>query len=165
MLQPIVRRTWAPRGITPVHRSWARHDRLSVISALTLSPKRRRIGLYFSIHRDNIHANATLQFIRRIRRQLGGRKLLLVWDRLNVHRSAATQLTKTDAIKIEWLPAYAPDLNPVESIWRQTKYADLANLLPVDLNHLEAEVIVSLLFQRDDQERLAAYFRHSGLPI
>ncbi len=39
MLQPVVRRTWAPRGETPVHRSWDRHDRLSVISAITVSPR------------------------------------------------------------------------------------------------------------------------------
>jgi hypothetical protein len=54
MLQPLVRRTWAPRGETPVHRTWDRHHRLSVISALTVSPNRRRLGLYFSMHDANI---------------------------------------------------------------------------------------------------------------
>src|SRR5258708_6050869 len=88
MLQPLVRRTWAPRGQTPVHRSWDRHDRLSVISALTVSPKRHDVRLFFTIKRDHIRTPEAVDFIRSIRREIGG-KLLLVWDRLNVHRSAA----------------------------------------------------------------------------
>jgi len=164
MLQPVVRRTWAPRGETPVHRSWDRHDRLSVISALTISPKRRRIGLYFSIHRDNIRAKEAGRFVRQLRRQLG-RKLLLVWDRLNTHRSAAPALARSGTIAIEWLPAYAPDLNPVEAVWRHAKYADMANFIPDDLHHLEAELIVSLAYQRRDEGLLRGFFRHAGLPL
>ena len=163
MLQPVVRRTWAPRGQTPVHRSWHRHDRLSVISALTISPRRRRIGLYFSVHSDNIRAKEATQFVRRLRRQLGGGKLLLVWDRLNTHRSAAPQLTRADAISIEWLPPYAPDLNPVEAVRRHAKYADLANFIPDDIVHLHAELAVSLTRQRRDRYLLRGFFSHAGL--
>jgi transposase len=148
-----------------VHRSWDRHDRLSVISALTISPKRRRISLYFSIHSDHIRAKEAGQFVRRLRRQLGGGKLLLVWDRLNTHRSAAPRLAQSGAISIDWLPPYAPDLNPVEAVWRQAKYADLANFIPDDIHHLEAEVAVSLMFQRRDPDLLGSFFRHAGLPL
>ena len=42
MLQPLVRRTWAPKGKRPVLYCWDRHDRLSVIAGLTLSARRRR---------------------------------------------------------------------------------------------------------------------------
>ena len=41
----------------------------------------------------------------------------------------------------------------------------MANLIPDDLNDLEAEVTVSLLFQRRDPDLLSGYFRHAGLPI
>jgi transposase len=37
-LQPLVRRTWAPKGETPVHYSWDRHDRLSVIAGICFFP-------------------------------------------------------------------------------------------------------------------------------
>lgn len=52
MLQPLVRRTWAPRGQTPIQYNSDRHDRLSVISALTVAPVRQRLGVYFLIDRD-----------------------------------------------------------------------------------------------------------------
>jgi transposase len=164
MLQPVVRRTWAPRGVTPIHRSWDRHDRLSAISAITVSPKRHRLGLFFSIQRENVHASDATRFVRRLRRQLS-RRLLLVWDRLNVHRSAAPRLTRRASVEIAWLPPYAPDLNPVESVWRHAKYADMANLLPADLDHLETELIVSLANQGRNKSLLRSYFHHAALSI
>lgn len=165
MLQPLVRRTWAPRGETPIHRSWDRHDRLSVITAITVGPVRRRLGLYFEVHDDNIHAPEARRFIRRIRRQLGGKKLLLVWDRLNVHRSAGKHLTRGDGIVIEWLPPYAPDLNPVEHVWLRTKYIDLANFLPDDVLHLHAEVATSLTMLRSQRNLMLSFFDHAGLTL
>ena len=61
MLQPVVRRTWAPRGQTPIQYSWDRRDRLSVISAITVLPQFRRLGLYFNVFDHNI---VTGQFSR-----------------------------------------------------------------------------------------------------
>ena len=91
MLQPLRRRTWAPRGQTPIHRAWRRHDRLSVLGALTLSPLQKRIGIYLSYQQENFRAPSVVQFVRHLHRQLGC-KLILVWDRWSVHRSAAREL-------------------------------------------------------------------------
>ena len=54
MLAPTVLRTWAPRGQTPRLRHWARHDRVSVLSALSVSPLRQHLGLYYQWHHHNI---------------------------------------------------------------------------------------------------------------
>jgi hypothetical protein len=64
MLQPLVRRTWAPRGQRPVMYCWDRRDRLSVIAGLTLSAVRRRVGLYFAVHRRNVTTPEVLAFVR-----------------------------------------------------------------------------------------------------
>ncbi|MFH1417667.1 MAG: IS630 family transposase [Planctomycetota bacterium] len=128
MLQPVVRRTWAPRGQTPVHHSWDRHDRLSAISALTVSPRRRRLGLYFDIHEHNIGTEEVESFICWLQRRFPN-GIILVLDRLSAHRSAAKRLVARYGcrVDVEWLPPYAPELNPVEQVWDHTKYADLAN--------------------------------------
>ena len=91
MLQPLVRRTWAPQGQTPVMYSWDRHDRLSVIAGLTLSARSGRIGLYFGIHKTNVTAEEVEMFLRQVQRSLG-RKLIVVMDRWAVHRKAAKAL-------------------------------------------------------------------------
>jgi hypothetical protein len=53
MLTPLARRTFAPRGETPIQKCWNRHDRLSAISAITVSPERHRLGLYFQLIEPN----------------------------------------------------------------------------------------------------------------
>ena len=78
-LQPVNRRTWAPRGQTPVQRAWDRYDRLSVISAVTLSPQRRHIALPFQIHTDNIRTAEMVSFVKELRRSLR-RPLIIVLD-------------------------------------------------------------------------------------
>ncbi len=131
MLQPVVRRTWAPRGQTPLLRQWDRRDRLSVISALTVAPRRRRFGLYWALYRHNIRNAEVLRFLQALRRHLP-RGFTLIWDRSRPHRATrvVTWLAQSRRIVVEWLPAYAPDLNPVEHVWSHTKYGDLANFAP-----------------------------------
>jgi len=163
MLQPVVRRTWAPRGETPVLDCWDRHDRLSVISALRISPQRRRLGLHFDIFDHNIITEDAVEFVAELVRRFG--KITLVWDRWQVHRSAARQLKVRFGrrIHIEWLPAYAPELNPTEYVWGHTKSADLANFIPDDVLHLGQSIARSLRNTRQDQTLLRSFFQHAKL--
>jgi len=166
MLQPVVRRTWAPRGQTPIQYSWDRRDRLSVISAITVSPRRRRLGLYFDILDHNIATDDFEMFVEGILRRLQ-RAITLVMDRWQVHRSAAQRLLRRfpEKVEIEWLPAYAPDLNPVEQVWNRTKYTDLANYVPDDLLSLGQAVAGSIRHTRSQTPLLQSFFRHCKLEL
>lgn len=166
MLQPVVRRTLAPRGHTPVLDCWDRHDRLSVISALSLAPQRQRLGLYFDIHDHNIRADDVYRFIQSVRGRLR-RKIILVLDRWSVHRAAVRKLLQRHArsIDIELLPAYAPELNPTEQVWNHTKYADLANYIPDDIHELGVEVAGSMLETRTKPGLLRSFFNWAGLEL
>ena len=166
MLQPVRRRTWAPRGRTPVQKSWDRRDRLSVEGALTVAPQRRRMGLYFRIHSRNICFEQTLGFLTLLHRHLG-RAFILVLDRYNVHRKAVRLLREKHPkwFDAEWLPAYAPELNPVEQVWNHSKYSDLANFIPDDVGHLHREVDVSIRGQRHNTGLLRAFFKHAKLRL
>ena len=167
MLQPVVRRTWAPRGQTPVQWEWDRHDRLSVISALSLSPRRRRLGLYWEIHHQNIRGEQVVGFLRLLRRHLG-RKIILVLDRWSVHRAAVVRRFlqgHCKSIEVEWLPSYAPELNPVEQVWNHAKYSDLANVAPANLPELDSLVRSSILNARGQQGLLRSFFRTAKLRL
>ena len=166
MLQPVVRRTWARRGQTPVHRTWDRHDRISAIAAITVSPVRRRLGLYFRLQDDNFRTPAIVSFVRHVRRHVGPR-LLVVWDRLNAHRTASNQLTRHfgNNVQTHLLPGYAPELNPVEQVWSHTKYAELANNIPDDITQLWNDVSTSLSRKRKKPALLKAFFRHARLTL
>ncbi len=166
MLQPVCRRTWAPRGQTPILRQWDRRDRLSVISALTVAPRRRRFGLYWALHRDNIRSAEVLRFLQALRRHLP-HGFTLIWDRHRPHWATCvtTWLAKYPRIVVEYLPPYAPDLNPVEPVWSHTKYSDLANFAPEDLTTLEAAVLGALSDTRANRTLLAAFVRAAGLEL
>ena len=166
MLQPVMRRTWAPRGCTPILKSWDRHDRLSVISALTVAPKRRRLGLHFHIQDCNVKWPHVYRFVRSVMIAVR-RPIVLILDRLNAHRAAVRRLKERfgNRIQVEWLPPYAPELNPVEHVWGHTKGADMANLVPSDIDDLEHHARESLSAKKYSPDLLRSFFRHAGLEL
>jgi len=164
MLQPLVRRTWAPSGQTPVMYSWDRHDRLSVVAALTLAARRRQIGLYFAVYASNVTAVEVEAFLREVRRHLR-RPLIVILDRWSVHRKAAKALAGGDWCRVEWLPPYAPDLNPVEHVWGHTKYGDLATYIPEDLADLRVELDGSMTQTRRRPKLLRSFFHAADLEL
>jgi len=162
-----VRRTYAPRGETPILRAWDRRDRMSAVSAITVSPKRRRLGLYFTLLPDdeNVHAEDVVQFLRLLRKHVGP-KMTVVWDRSNTHdRSRAVRkfLRWNPGVRTERLPGYAPDLNPDEGVWDYTKYAKMPNLAPRDIGHLRRKLTYELKRLSHRPDLLASFIRHSKL--
>lgn len=165
MLAPTVLRTWAPRGQTPWLRHWARHDRVSVISALSVSPVRQRLGLYYQWHHHNIRRVEVCAFLSHLLRHLRG-PVIVLWDRLRLHRLPAVQdlCRRVPRLRLEYFPAYAPELNPDEHVWAQTKKR-LANGSPEDRYRLALAVIEALEECRASQSRLRACVTHTGLSL
>jgi len=166
LLQPLNRRTWAARGMRPVQYASQRHDRLSVIGSLSLSPRSRRIGIAFSVQDENVRTPHAMAYLRGLHRQLR-RPLIVVLDRLNVHRAAVRELRQAGAkwLHVEWLPPYAPDLNPVEAIWGHAKCSDLANFVPDNIDHLRDAVIESVGDLEWDERLKHSFFQTAKLPL
>lgn len=68
-------------------------------------------------------------------------------------------------VAVAWLPAYPPELNPVEQVWNQMKYSELANYLPTNLEALCDEVGVSLASKRRQPALLQSCFRYAQLTL
>jgi transposase len=166
MLQPVRRRTWAPSGQTPVLRAWDRHDRLSAVGLMGVSPARHRLSLYFYLSPQNVDTDLLVWLLRLLHHHYG-RHVIVVWDGLKAHRSAAAYFTKhhPDWFTFEPLPPYSPELNPVEQCWNHTKYTDLANFIPDDLDDLHEAIDTSITQQSKDQELLSSYFAYSKLAL
>lgn len=166
MLQPLVRRTWAPMGRTPLLEQWDRRDRTSVITALALSPGRRRVRMFFKLLDHNAKAEDFVWLLNDLRLELG-RKLHVVWDNLGAHRRAENFFHD---IAWPWarfhrLPPYAPELNPVEHVWTTGKWGPLANAPPEDLDDLNRQVNAELARQADHQRLLRGHFHWAGLEL
>jgi hypothetical protein len=83
----------------------------------------------------------------------------------SAHRKAIRLLQEQhpDWIEVVWLPAYAPELNPVEMVWNHSKYGDLANFLPEGIDHLREAVSASLERMETETALLLSCFRYTGL--
>lgn len=167
MLTPLLRRSWGPRGETPVLHDRMRNRRhVSAIGAISISPVRKRLNWYMHLHHDSVGEAHVVAFLRDLTRQLRG-DIVLVWDNLGAHRSGMVRdyLAGQPRLIPEFLPPYAPELNAIEYGWGHLKSNPLANLCPADTHELEGHVGAAACEIRADQSLLRGFVHATGLPI
>lgn len=161
---PTRRRTWAPEGQTPLIAYNYKHDRISALAALTVSPKRRHVGLYIRFQPRNFQAAHVAEFLRALLRQLRGHVIVL-WDQGSIHQGPAIAAVQQayPRLHVEEFPAYAPELNPTEQLWNDFK-GHTANSLLRDQQHLRRRLSDNTRRVRRSQTKLRSFFRTSKLP-
>lgn len=165
LLIPTVVKTWAPRGHTPLLRHRTRRDKVSVISAVSVSPRRQRLGLYFRLYHDNLNRVRVCEFVRQLLRHLRG-PLVLLLDNSTIHHGEPieTLCQRYRRLQVvDYFPGYAPDLNPDEGIWNLSKRT-LANSRPDNLPELTAQVCSAIERLRHRPDLLRGCITHSELP-
>ncbi len=105
-----------------------------------------------------------------LRRFLGGQKATLLWDGLPAHRSKAMQAfiaSQRHWLVVERLPAYAPELNPVEGLWSNLKGkgGELANLAVPTLAEVIAQAHLDIQRVRQIPHLAYSFLRHTGLSV
>jgi len=168
MLLPLSKRTYSPKGQTPVIRVTDPHNRISVIGAITLSPKKNRTNLFFHLLPDNMNFNSRyiVDFVKSLKTSLR-KPVTIIWDSIPIHSadSVVSFINDDPRLAIENFPPYAPELNPVDRVWSYIKYGRLANYAPSDLNQLRTTVKNELLRLRAKKSLLSSFIRNTGLPI
>ena len=164
LMIPPVQKTWAPRGQTPIIQHHEDHGRISVISGISVSPIRKRLGLYYSLHDGNITKFEVCDFLRYLLRHLRGH-VIVVWDNGKPHKGVEIRqlCRKYKRLHLEAFPPYAPDLNPDEGVWSQAKQA-LANGRPDTIGDLWFDLWLTLEGIRCSQRKLRACVHESDLP-
>mgnify|MGYP001811230620 FL=1 len=82
-------------------------------------------------------------FLNKLCSRYRKRILLVVWDGAAIHRSKAVKVflkDKSGRIHLERLPAYSPELNPVELVWSHLKRS-LKNQVFSNLEELTTAVL------------------------
>lgn len=164
MLQPLCRRSWAARGSPPELAAWDRHDRLTAIAALVLPPGSKPPKLFFQMYKHNARTENFVHFLLELRRELAT-PLTIVWDRLSAHRCCERIFRECGCrwAAFESLPAYCPELNPVEHLWSTTKWGALANWPAPDVSALSTRLDAELRRQRRTKNLLRGHFRWAGV--
>jgi transposase len=163
---PLVRRSWQPRGRTPVLVQRGRRlEKVSALAALCVSPRRDQVRLYFRLHpQAEIRTQQVVGFLRHLNLELKG-PCVLLWDRLNAHRAKHTRHFVEGAGHLHpfFLPAYAPELNPVEYVWAYLKMNPLANRPTFEIAELAAMTHRHARSMQANQSLLRSFLRHSPL--
>ncbi len=153
-LLPALVRTYAPRGQTPVLRVPLTHDHLSAISALTA-----RGRVLMQVQEEAFRGPRVVRFLKHLLRQVPG-KLLVIWDGAPIHRSKVVKAFLAEGgaerLWLEQLPPYAPELNPVEGVWRYLQRVRLRNVCCRTLSELRYELRLAIANLRHKAQVLAS---------
>jgi transposase len=152
-------RTWALRGQPPLLQETFNWKSLSIIGGLAL------LRFYFQIHKGSIKGPQVIEFLKHLQRHIPG-KILILWDGAPIHRSVLVRdyIASTQGrIVVERLPAYAPELNPVEYMWGHLKTHEIANLLVTQAWELSLEATAALRRMRRRPAIITACYAQAEL--
>jgi transposase len=140
----------------------------SMAAALCYGVRGGGAQLAFHVQAGNYDTDTLIEVLGALRRFLGGEKGTLLWDGLPAHRSRAMRAwlaTQRSWLVVERLPAYAPDLNPVEGLWSSLKAVELANLTSPTLAEVIQQAHRGIERVRRTPHLAYALLRHTGLSV
>lgn len=184
MMNPCVKRTWAPKAKTPVvpYRN-RRQKKVSVIGAVALrhaapapAPAAGEAGkaaaasfeLVCDFHPDSyVRSEQAAAFLHRVLAEYKDVPIDLVWDNLQAHRSRIVKevVEANPRLTLHYLPPYAPDLNAVEGVWSLSKYHRMANHSIDSVEALHAEAARHLSDIGRDPALLRSCFEGAELAV
>jgi transposase len=153
--------TWAPKGETPLLKRHGRFRReISTLAGLTIS------GKIYKRHFDgSIDAVKLLEGLKHFRRHIA-RPFILIWDQSRTHKAklVKTYLEKHPEIHIEYLPAYAPNLNPEEYCHGNVKRR-IRNAVFHSKTEIRDRLNQGFSRLRKRPTILLGFFHHAGLDL
>ena len=123
-------------------------------------------GLRARHFRGTIRGEQIIVALRYFRRRIG-RPLVVIWDRLSAHKAkevAAFLAAHPADYRVEWLPSYAPDLNP-EELCNGAVKRDLLNAAPDSVDALLHQARRSFIRLGRHPDVLRGFFRYVGLDV
>ena len=140
----------------------------SMAAALCYGVRGGGAQLAFHVTAGSYDTNTLIEVLGELRRFLGGEKATLLWDGLPAHRSKAMWAwlaTQRSWLVVERLPAYAPDLNPVEGLWSSLKAVELANLISTSLAEVIDQAHRGIDRVRQTPHLAYSFLRRTGLSV
>jgi transposase len=164
-LRPSVRKTWAPKGKTPILRHRFNWKRLHAIGAIACRADGSDPQLLLHLQPESIKSDAVVGFLEQVQHEITG-KVLIIWDGLPAHRSKIVKGHLEgcgNALSVTRFPAYAPELNPVEYLWSTVKGRYVANRCPDYIADLETAVVSAKEKIAAERDTLSGFLRASRM--
>lgn len=156
-LAPVIGKTWAPIGKTPVVRVTGKRGGVLAMSAI--SPSGR---ICFRLEKRKINTQVLLEFLNQISVQHPRRKVAVIMDQAPCHVAKRIKALNEESSKLRvfHLPPYSPELNPDEKVWRHMKHVTLKNHQAQDKKQLGRLVIGALRKIQKNPELTKKFFEN-----
>ena len=151
-------RSWAPVGQTPVVKRTGKRFRVNMISAVSNAGRLR-----FRLFVGSFNGAVFIDFLWRLVRDGGGRKVHLIVDGHPVHRAKLVSAwvgRHAERIELHFLPGYSPELNPVELLNHDVKANAAGRRRPRSAGELRQELHGYLRRRQRQPEVLVRFFDH-----
>lgn len=148
--------TWAPIGQTPVVRSTGQRVGCNMISAISGKGQMR-----FMLTRGRVTSGVFIDFLKRLMHGMK-RPVFLIVDGHPTHRSKMTRefVESTGGrLRLFFLPAYSPDLNPDELVWNHVKNHRVGRMVIENKDDLVRAVRSALLSLSRNAQKIKAFFQ------
>jgi transposase len=167
-LIPPVRRTWLPRGHTPVLRHRFGWKKASMAAALGDHVNGTAARLCFHLQQPSYNTDTLIGVLEQLAGFYAGQRVVLIWDGLSAHWSTKMRAfldSQHDWLTVERLPAYAPELNPVEGLWANLKDLELANLPTTTLAEVADATEHGIQRVCNSDSLVVGFLAHTGLSL
>lgn len=158
-LIPYVGKTWTFPTLKPIARvSGRRGQHIGVTGAVT---QQGRLLFELTQDKENFTARVFLRFVRKMMREYPNRTIVLIVDGAPVHTAKKVTLFQKEnkgRLRLEILPAYSPELNPSEKIWRFTKTKQLNGSTCRDKKELRKKSLSALRSLKKDPKKITSFF-------
>ena len=122
-------------------------------------------NFYFRFFNGSIRSPQVIEFLKHLLRHIPG-KIWVIWDGAGIHRSGLVRDfvdSLKGRIRIERLPAYAPELNPSEYIFGHLKHHELANFCAQNAWNLSLQATKALRRMRRRPRLIQAFWKQAEL--
>jgi transposase len=154
-------RTWGKKGETPiVVTTGARHG-MSLLSAITSKGHMR----FMIKEKGGVNSDVFIEFLKRL--LVGAKRpVFLIVDRGPAHISKKTKAfvaTLGSRLKLFYLPAYSPDRNPDELVWKHLKADTVGRMVTTSKADFKSKVVSSMRSLQKTPERIRSFFQKPSL--
>lgn len=160
-LLPTVRRTYAPKGRTPVIAHKCRYAHFCLVSAICEKGKifwQKKTGAYKGLHIAQFLSDL-LAFAKQ--------KILVIWDGASIHKSEEVKELlaglKDKELWLERIPPYSPELNADEQVWNYLKSVLLKNSSAHNLKELESNIDYAMEIIEESPKLISSFFEHPAV--
>jgi transposase len=159
---PVMGKTWAPRGHTPTIRANFGWEKVTAISGIDLQGE-----ICFKVIEGSVYAPDVVDYLEQLVRHIDG-FIVILWDGLPAHKASCIkefEETFKEKIAIFRLPAYCPDFNPMEWFWAYVKWDKMKSFCPKNISELKTKLRKIVNGMRRQPDLIQAFFELCSLPL